>query len=1110
MDGSRRLSASGLPPSGGDDYVRRLEEKIRRQAEELSHLAQLEADVETMRAYIGVCEARVLDLVPDHPLPIDASHIGIPAETMGARGHGAAAASTNLSRSLLPRNLSSMASPHRGSGSPMRGKDRADTGRHVAKLESRLQAAEDKMQMQMGVIRELRGQVETKERELKMVRRTEHRLSNLNASQAAATNASVVAELDAERDELYSTLNAEGVVNEEQRAYIQVLLNALDKKGMTLGLGQGQGLSLAKFSAMQDSYHRARDEADLLRKELDMFKRADDGPAVSRVQYEQLEGEKAALLDYVEDAQGERQQLMVTLAEVRNELETMTGERERLRTELANAMEENERVATDEKERLDLQLEELQSIQEELLTALRTAKMDAQKADEACTEAESRASELETRAATAEAERDEVREELNRAVLSADVIKSSLTQDMVAQRQSTASLEQDARSAREDAEHWERLHGELAAVSQRAQDELAAAKSRLQELEAQMSHEHELAETGHATAASLAAERDELASAKQALEADVAATEEQRTTLAAKVQELEAVLRTHLEQLEARDAELVQVREELDGSRQEKAMMRKSVQDEVHGLHVQMEETARELRAERARASEEEKRLVAEREEIVDQVTSELDTTRRELERSQGEMARLMGLLQASNEKVARLTTVANTVEDVQRAKDACDARIGELESDADQQRMQLALYYEKTQALAGDLEASRGRVADLEAIQSETQARLARAEASASGLENRTLVQTTANAALQASVNELSSRVASFEELQAENAALRRGLSALETDRTRLSHGLEETEELRDKLHRTEQRLAIAERERASLETVMGDREEQASGEVSRLYAALREAEQATSEATAKLSEVLRTQDEANSTCQVLMAAKAQVETELAELRNDYETRFEDHAALQFEVTRLATELDEAQQARAELQAKVAHLVDEKAHHVHDMVTLQSENATLGEIVRRGVEAGGNAAAPLGEPDNVSKSLTYEDTPAEARVKMNAEARAKSSVPSTPTRSTTGHIPAMAISPVPAGVIDRYTSPSRAVRASLSRTPLHSSFSAVLPPRGGTTSDASTAPTRLNASLGGASILGGGGNDSALDDKLRKVQSDFAAIRAKLLSTSK
>ena len=68
---------------GSDEYTQRLERKVRQQA---SELASLNGRLEASLAYASICEQRLLDLAPGHPLPVARDHLGTYPQQQGPNG----------------------------------------------------------------------------------------------------------------------------------------------------------------------------------------------------------------------------------------------------------------------------------------------------------------------------------------------------------------------------------------------------------------------------------------------------------------------------------------------------------------------------------------------------------------------------------------------------------------------------------------------------------------------------------------------------------------------------------------------------------------------------------------------------------------------------------------------------------------------------------------------------------------------------------------------------------------------------------------------------------------------------------------------------------------
>eukprot|EP01022_Parablepharisma_sp_SALTPOND_P018560 TRINITY_DN304_c0_g1_i1.p1 TRINITY_DN304_c0_g1~~TRINITY_DN304_c0_g1_i1.p1 ORF type:complete len:1205 (-),score=223.99 TRINITY_DN304_c0_g1_i1:1337-4951(-) len=160
-----------------DDFVSQLTEKIRQQARELQE----------QENYKIICEKRILELCPNHPLPVTPAHLGkiVPGATA-------------QSQALLPQ------------------------------------------------INELKKLLTQKDQELHFAKKRSEKLQlELEQSRhytpkkaGAADQTGRIAELQREKQNLEESLRAEILTNEEQRNYIQILKEALEAKIEDLGFSE--------------------------------------------------------------------------------------------------------------------------------------------------------------------------------------------------------------------------------------------------------------------------------------------------------------------------------------------------------------------------------------------------------------------------------------------------------------------------------------------------------------------------------------------------------------------------------------------------------------------------------------------------------------------------------------------------------------------------------------------------------------------------------------------------------------------------------------------------------------------------------------------------------
>ena len=171
----RKSGEYKIPDKG---YTNRLEGKLREQAGKLHEL----------ESYKLLCERRILELSPGHPLPLKNSHLGKPAPKDS-------------------RTFSSQASSKLELQIQLKGKELHSLQQKIDKI-----SAENK-QLKLAISKKV-GSEQTAEGEL----------------------AARFEELEKEKSTLEESLRGEMLVSEEQRNYIEILKEALEAKIEDLGL----------------------------------------------------------------------------------------------------------------------------------------------------------------------------------------------------------------------------------------------------------------------------------------------------------------------------------------------------------------------------------------------------------------------------------------------------------------------------------------------------------------------------------------------------------------------------------------------------------------------------------------------------------------------------------------------------------------------------------------------------------------------------------------------------------------------------------------------------------------------------------------------------------
>ena len=330
-----------LNPSMSNDssntITTQLGDKIRRQA---AQLQELQAAMNESQAYARLCEQRVCDLHPDHPLPVTEDSLGV---------------ASPQSRNNGGRNNNRPAAHNTGGVAKLR-REKVALEQATTQLEKQLRTARTKVTEASRNLKEVRQQANAKDRELSFQRKKILKLEgtvqqmevDVRSSAAAVGNPSLAASsipnpsdkvnarnasLEKELTALRQSLQSEARTSEEQRVYIAVLESAVQAKATDMGLDKGQANLLTRLARLQgelSAKSREQEQSDSALKAFevemeDIRKREEKQAAQSNEQenkihqlserltqfgrgeddllsaVKNLESEKAALLDYVED-----------------------------------------------------------------------------------------------------------------------------------------------------------------------------------------------------------------------------------------------------------------------------------------------------------------------------------------------------------------------------------------------------------------------------------------------------------------------------------------------------------------------------------------------------------------------------------------------------------------------------------------------------------------------------------------------------------------------------------------------------------------------------------------------------------------------------------------
>ncbi len=392
-------AATAAGSSTAASYNAQLATKVRAQASDLQRLGD---ELDAAYGYARLCERRVCELHPNHPIPVTEDCLGVanPAGS-GAGGSKIAARGGGTGKSARLR------------------RENAELAHSNSALEKQLRAARSKLTDVSRNLKETRLQSERKDRELAY---REKRIAKLEAqiaeSSSSATNvpsssspsaarespsrgttspsanllpgegAAEVANMQLRKEvaALRQSLQNEARTSEEQRVYIKVLESAVQSKAGEMGLQPGQASLLTKLARLEgqlQSKQREQEAANAavnaMEAEMEDLRKRENGTAVAAAaQQEQirslsdrlsqfgrgedellssvqtLESEKTALLDYV-------QENVARTAELTHQVQALESDKVRMQKELRDAesaLRQQLGTATQNSELLRLKLSE--------------------------------------------------------------------------------------------------------------------------------------------------------------------------------------------------------------------------------------------------------------------------------------------------------------------------------------------------------------------------------------------------------------------------------------------------------------------------------------------------------------------------------------------------------------------------------------------------------------------------------------------------------------------------------------------------------------------------------------------------------------------------------
>lgn len=463
-------------------FSAQLAAKVRAQAKDLQ---RLEGELQDVQEYSRLCEQRICELQPSHPIPVTTDCLGVtnPAGSTAASRVAGRGGGTGKSAKLRREN--------------------AELAEANKALEKQLRFARSKLADTSRNLKETRIQSERKDRELdyreKRISKLEARLAELerrtNASSGSikergsppkAKSPSIdllpgegvaeeaAAQLRKDVASLRQSLQNEARTNEEQRVYIKVLETAVQSKAGDMGLTSGQASLLTKVARLEGELQAKQREQDAANAAVsameaemeDLRKREDAQSSASRAQQEnikmlserlaqfgrgegellssvqQLESEKTALLDYV-------QENVARTAELTHQVQALESDKLRLEKERRDAeasMRNDLRVATQNQELLKLKSSEGEATVSALKEDASALRLQLQQEQQAREEAENNYN-----SAVAEAEElKEVQNELLETIREKTKSLGKATRElgMTVETKSTLALEVSQKSAR--------------------------------------------------------------------------------------------------------------------------------------------------------------------------------------------------------------------------------------------------------------------------------------------------------------------------------------------------------------------------------------------------------------------------------------------------------------------------------------------------------------------------------------------------------------------------------------------------------------------------------------------------------------------------------------
>ena len=410
LQNTNNVSHSTKSHAGNGDVVQRLRHKVQRQA---SKLLETQSNFEAMEQYAKLCEKRILDFDINHPLPVTKEMLGVPTGSTKQRGGSSGRGQSNQLRDLQ-------------SAHDVLKKQHSAAQKRLGELRQEVKELRQTVPQRDKTITTHRRKIEQlTKRIVELERFAVGPNSRSNASRTGnVTNFSKGSdprlqtqlalsqresiELKSQNDVLNQSLRNEARLNEEQRVYVSTLEAALKVKAGELGLeGHAELLAeLARLRGQVESQHRdsQRSNASIMALEAEMedirkrealaherekghlervreltsqLAKFNSSDVSLHDRIKNLETEKTALLDYVEDTVSRTtalsKQVEATTREkdslkmkAQEDVDTIRGEMQKLE----NAKNEVEANLADAKGDISVLKEETSQLEEKLKTQI--------------------------------------------------------------------------------------------------------------------------------------------------------------------------------------------------------------------------------------------------------------------------------------------------------------------------------------------------------------------------------------------------------------------------------------------------------------------------------------------------------------------------------------------------------------------------------------------------------------------------------------------------------------------------------------------------------------------------------------------------------------------